>query len=125
MDASFDDQKPIFIQIKEKIEDQIVNGYLQEDEKIPSTTQMVDFYKVNHLTISKGMNLLADEGVIYKKRGVGMFVAEGAQRKVKQQRKASFADDYVRPMMQEAEKLGLSEDEVNHLIQQVRRGDRG
>lgn len=70
MSPSFDDKKPIFLQIKELIEDQIVNDQLKEHEQIPSTTQLVQFYKINHLTIAKGINLLVDAGILYKKRGL-------------------------------------------------------
>lgn len=102
------DNKPIFLQIKEMIEDQIVNQQLKEHDQIPSTNQMVQFYKVNHITIAKGIGLLVDEGIIYKKRGVGMFVAEGAQERLLQARRDAFGESYVLPMLQEANKLGLS-----------------
>ncbi|QGH36894.1 GntR family transcriptional regulator [Gracilibacillus salitolerans] len=105
------------MQIKEKIEDQIVNEQLMENEQIPSTTKMVQFYKVNHITISKGTNLLMDEGIIYKKRGVGMFVAPGAKEKLIEKRQHKFVDDYIMPMLQEAKKLGLSEQYIMNLIQ--------
>ncbi|OIJ15166.1 GntR family transcriptional regulator [Anaerobacillus arseniciselenatis] len=120
MAISFHDKKPIFIQIKERIEDQIVRGELKEHDQIPSTTQMVQFYKVNHLTIAKGINLLVDEEIIYKKRGVGMFVAEGAREKLLENRKHVFADEYVLPMIQEAEKLGLSESDITDIINRLK-----
>lgn len=120
MSQSFHDKKPIFLQIKEKIEDQIVNGQLKEHDQIPSTTQMVHFYKVNHLTVSKGMNLLADEEIIYKKRGVGMFVADGAKEKLMKARKSVFADDYILPMIQEAEKLGLTDKDMFSMIEELK-----
>ncbi|AXF57147.1 GntR family transcriptional regulator [Salicibibacter kimchii] len=122
MNQSFHDKKPIFEQIKEKIEDQILNDQLKENEQIPSTTKMVHFYKVNHLTASKGIQLLVDEKVIFKKRGVGMFVAPGAKEKLIQNRKELFADDYLTPMLQEAEKLRLSEKEIIAMIKK-KKGD--
>ncbi|WP_062049794.1 GntR family transcriptional regulator [Bacillus sp. JCM 19034] len=121
--SQFHDNKPIFIQIKEKIEDQIFKGQLKEHEQIPSTNQMVQFYKVNHITVSKGINLLVEEGIIYKKRGVGMFVAEGAKEQLIQKRKGEFASNYVLPMLQEAEKLGLTEGEVNQIISKLKGRD--
>lgn len=114
------DNKPIFLQIKEKIEDQIVDNQLKDHDQIPSTTQMVHFYKVNHITVSKGINLLVDENIIYKKRGVGMFVAEGAREKLLQNRKDSFADDFVLPMVQEAKKLGLTDGDIVDIIKKIR-----
>ncbi|EOR24052.1 GntR family transcriptional regulator [Niallia nealsonii AAU1] len=120
MNTSFNDSKPIFLQIKELIEDQIVNDQLKGNEQIPSTTQLVNFYKINHLTISKGINLLVENGIIYKKRGVGMFVAEGAKEKLLTQRKEQFLDQYLLPMIQEAKKLGISEEDISNMINQLK-----
>jgi GntR family transcriptional regulator len=124
LNQSFDDNKPIFLQIKDRIEDQIVNDQLKEHDQIPSTTQLVNFYKINHLTIAKGINLLVDAGIIYKKRGVGMFVAEGAKQKLLEQRKEMFVDQYMLPMLQEADKLGITEGEITKLIKQLKGRDR-
>lgn len=117
------DNKPLFIQIKEKIEDQIVNDLLLEGEQVPSTTQLSQFYKINHITVLKGINLLVDAGLIYKKRGVGMFVAEGAKEMLLRTRKSAFAEHYVVPMVQEADKLGLSTDELFQIITQLKGSD--
>ncbi|WP_020618045.1 GntR family transcriptional regulator [Paenibacillus daejeonensis] len=118
MSQSFDDSKPIFLQIKERIENQIVSEQLQAHEQIPSTTQLVSFYKINHLTVAKGINLLADEGIIYKKRGVGMFVAEDARERLLVQRKEKFVETYVRPMLDEARNLGISPNELKQILDQ-------
>lgn len=120
MKTPFEDNKPIFLQIKDRIEDQIVNNQLKEHDQIPSTTQLVHFYKINHLTIAKGISLLVDAGIIYKKRGVGMFVAEGAKEKLLEQRKELFVDQYVLPMLQEANKLGITENEITNLMKQIK-----
>lgn len=114
------DNKPLFIQIKEKIEDQIVNDQLLEGEQVPSTTQLSNFYKINHITVLKGINMLVDSGLIYKKRGVGMFVAEGAKEMLLRTRRGAFADDYVAPMVREADKLGLSTEDLFKIITQVK-----
>ncbi|MED4017775.1 GntR family transcriptional regulator [Sutcliffiella cohnii] len=118
MSKSLDDKKPIFIQIKEVIEDQIMNDQLKEHEQIPSTNQLVQFYKVNHITVSKGISLLVEEEIIYKKRGVGMFVAEGAKEKLVLQRREGFAEEFVLPMLNEAKKLKLSDSEIMKIIEQ-------
>ncbi|HEO8422043.1 GntR family transcriptional regulator [Mycobacteroides abscessus subsp. abscessus] len=123
MNTPFNDNKPIFLQIKELIEDQIVNEQLKENEQIPSTTQLVNFYKINHLTISKGINLLVENGIIYKKRGVGMFVAEGAKEKLLSQRKEQFLDQYLLPMIEEAKKLGLSKEDISNMMNQLKGSD--
>ncbi|WP_404408022.1 GntR family transcriptional regulator [Jeotgalibacillus malaysiensis] len=124
MSHSLNDSKPIFIQIKERIEDQIVNDQLKAHEQIPSTTQLVTLYKINHLTVAKGINLLVDAGMIYKKRGVGMFVAEGAKEMLMEQRKEGFVDQYMLPMLQEAEKLGISQEELTKIMEQLKGRDK-
>ncbi|GBF74445.1 GntR family transcriptional regulator [Paenibacillus sp. 598K] len=120
MSYSFDDSKPIFLQIKERIENQIVSEQLKAHEQIPSTTQLVSFYKINHLTVAKGINLLADEGIIYKKRGVGMFVAEDARERLLSQRKDQFVEMYVRPMITEAHNLGITPEELSRILEQTK-----
>lgn len=87
MNHLFDKDKPIYQQIREKIEDQIVNGQLLEEEQAPSTNQLVSFYKINHATVSKGINQLVEEGILYKKRGIGMFVAAEAREKLMKKEK--------------------------------------
>lgn len=116
----FDQDKPIYLQIREKIEDQIVNQQLKEGEQAPSTNQLVSFYKINHATVSKGVNQLVEEGILFKKRGIGMFVAEGAREKLVQKRKDAFLDNYVVGLVQEAEKLGISTQELFDLIKKCK-----
>ena len=121
MNTTFDNNKPIFIQIREKIEDQIVNDQLKEEEQAPSTNQLVSFYKINHATVAKGVNQLVEEGILYKKRGIGMFVAAGAKEKLMNKRKEVFVDDYIVPLVQEALKLGISEGEITEMINRIGR----
>ncbi|WP_152656003.1 GntR family transcriptional regulator [Oceanobacillus sp. CFH 90083] len=121
MSTQFRSDKPIFIQVREQIEDQIVNDQLKEGEQAPSTNQLVQFYKINHATISKGVTQLVDEGILYKKRGVGMFVADGAKQKLVQKRKQAFMDNYIIGLVQEAEKLRITEEEIIDLIKRARK----
>ena len=107
-----DSNKPIYVQIREVIEDQIVTGLLKEGDQAPSTNQLVQFYKVNHITVSKGINQLVEEGILYKKRGVGMFVSEGAREKLLHKRKKRLLNEYLVALVKEAEILGISEDEL-------------
>ncbi len=120
MNTGLDNNKPIFIQIRELIEDQIVNNQLKEGEQAPSTNQLVSFYKINHATVTKGVNQLVDEGILFKKRGIGMFVAEGAKKKLMEKRKEAFMDEYVAPMILEASKIGISLDDLLSLIQKIK-----
>jgi len=116
----FDNNKPIFIQVREIIEDQIVNNQLMEGEQAPSTNQLVSFYKINHATVTKGVNQLVEEGILYKKRGIGMFVAEGAKMKLMEKRKEAFASEYVVPLVQEATKIGITLNEILNLIKKIK-----
>ncbi|AUD13200.1 MULTISPECIES: GntR family transcriptional regulator [unclassified Planococcus (in: firmicutes)] len=120
---STDSAKPLFLQIRELIEDQIVNDQLKEGDQAPSTNQLVNFYKINHATVSKGITQLVDEGILFKKRGIGMFVAEGAKKTLVQQRKKAFVDNYVTGLVQEAEKLGITEQEIIELIKSTKGRD--
>ncbi|WP_096271521.1 GntR family transcriptional regulator [Paucisalibacillus globulus] len=123
MSKLFEEDKPIYIQIREKIEDQIINKQLKEGHQAPSTNQLVNFYKINHVTVSKGVNQLVDEGILYKKRGIGMFVAEGARELLIQKRKESFIEDYVLKLIQEANKLDISENEIIGYIKKIKGSD--
>ena len=116
----FDQDKPIYLQVREKIEDQIVNNQLHEGEQAPSTNQLVSFYKINHATVSKGVNQLVEEGIFFKKRGIGMFVAEGAKEKLIQKRKDSFVDEYIVNLVPEADKFIICETEIIELIKKVK-----
>lgn len=111
-----DDGRPIFIQIAERIEDDIIEGGLLEETQVPSTNQFAAFYKINPATAAKGVNLLVDEGILYKKRGIGMFVTEGARAIVKEKRKEQFFEQYVVTMIQEAEKLEITADQLTDMI---------
>lgn len=123
MSGQLNDRKPIFEQIKDWISDQIISGTLKEDDRVPSTNEIVQFYKVNHLTVAKGVNQLVDQGVIYKKRGVGMFVALDAKEKLMGERKQNFKEEYLKPMMDEARKLGLTDQEISQLITEMKGSD--
>ncbi|MBD8025983.1 GntR family transcriptional regulator [Ureibacillus sp. 179-F W5.1 NHS] len=123
MGSLLDQDKPIYVQIREKIEDQIVDEQLKEGEQAPSTNQLVSFYKINHATVSKGVNQLVEEGILFKKRGIGMFVAEGAREKLIQKRKDAFLDNFVVGLVQEANKLGISDQELFDLIKKCKGSD--
>src|SRR5690625_410203 len=120
MGNSFDQDKPIYLQVREIIEDQIINHQLKEDEQAPSTNQLVNFYKINHATVAKGVNQLVEEGILYKKRGIGMFVAVGAREQLIQKRKKTFLEDYVVKLVHEANKLEITEKEIIQYIKNVK-----
>lgn len=115
-----DDTRPIFMQIAERIENDIIEETLLEESQVPSTNQFAVFYQINPATAAKGVNLLVDQGILYKKRGIGMFAASGARAVLMEKRKEQFYEQYVVTMIREAEKLGITLDQLTIMIQ---RGD--
>lgn len=110
-------EKPIFIQIAEQLEDSIFTGIFLEETKLPSTNEISALLNINPHTVLKGMNILVDEEIIYKKRGLGMFVKEGAVLKIRQKRQGQFYQQYVEALIEEAVKLGMTKDEIIALIE--------
>jgi GntR family transcriptional regulator len=113
----FKSEKPIYIQLAEAIEDDILKGIFEEESQVISTTEISVNFKINPATAGKGINLLVDEGILYKKRGVGMFVSTGAREKILQKRKESFYEGFVLTLLEEASKLNISVDEVVKMIE--------
>lgn len=108
--------KPLFVQIAEQVEDSIVEGSISEEAQAPSTNELAAFYRINPATAAKGINMLVDKGVLYKRRGVGMFVSPGAHELLLKERRSAFALRYVQPLLAEARKIGLGPDDVADLV---------
>ena len=108
--------KPLFLQIAERIEDSILDGSLAEESQAPSTNELAAFYRINPATAAKGVAMLTDKGVLYKRRGIGMFVAEGAKALLLGERRAAFADHYIDPLLAEARTLGLDASDLAPLL---------
>jgi GntR family transcriptional regulator len=113
---ALDDGTPLFVQIAEQLADDIVDGTLAEGARVPSTNELAAFYRINPATAAKGINLLVDDGVVEKRRGIGMFVAAGAQEQLRAGRRKRFADQYVDPMLAEANRLRIDTDTLVSLI---------
>lgn len=111
-----EENRPLFVQIAEQVEDSIVEGSLAEDDQAPSTTELAAFYRINPGTAAKGVNLLVDKGVLHKRRGIGMFVSPGARALLLEERRSAFAARYLDPLLAEARKIGLGPDDVADLI---------
>lgn len=109
--------KPIFIQIAEQLEDAVFTGVFPEEAKVPSTNEISALLSINPHTVLKGMNMLVDEEVIYKKRGLGMFVKEGAVERIRKKRQSRFYDQYIAVLLEEASKLQMSKEEIIMLIE--------
>lgn len=125
MELDFNSEKPIFQQIAEGIEDAVLSGAFPEESQIPSITEFSVLYKINPATALKGINLLVDGGVVYKKRGVGMFVAQGAVERLSQKRRAGFYEHFVAALVEEAKRLGISREELSAMLEQGFRTEKG
>lgn len=116
MHGTLNDQSLIYLQIAKMLEDDILRGVYQEEEQVPSTNELARGYNINPATAAKGINLLVADGILYKKRGIGMFVSRGAGKAVKQKRKAAFYDGYVKPLVKEGASLNLSGEELLAMV---------
>lgn len=113
----FNSDKPIYLQLAESIEDYILKEIFKENTQILSTTEISVQLKINPATALKGINLLVDEGIIYKKRGLGMFVSQGAKEKILNKRKKNFYDSFILPLLGEAAKLRISKKEIIKMLE--------
>jgi GntR family transcriptional regulator len=115
-DSVVDDSRPIFVQIAELIENDILAGALPEETQVPSTNEFAAFHRINPATAGKGVNVLVDDGILYKKRGIGMFVASGARERLVAKRRDRFQNEFIAPLIVEAEKLGIDKTQVIDMI---------
>ena len=117
MKIDFGSQTPIFLQLSQGLEDEILSGVYREGEQIPSITELAASYKINPATALTGINLLVDAGIVYKKRGIGMFVSQGALQLLKEKRQDEFFQQYVLPMVQEAKRLSIQPETLRDWIE--------
>jgi DNA-binding transcriptional regulator YhcF (GntR family) len=108
----FGDHSPIYRQIAEQIKSDILHGVLAEEEQVMSTNQYAAFYRINPATAAKAFQNLVDEGVLYKKRGIGMFVSEGARDALVSQHRERFFSEVLAPVVDEARTIGIPMDEI-------------
>jgi GntR family transcriptional regulator len=122
--AGLDEGTPLFAQVAERLAADIADGGLAEGERVPSTNELAAFYRINPATAAKGINILADEGLLDKRRGIGMFVAPGSRATLLARRRAEFTERYVEPLLTEAARLGIDTDELIALFKE-RSNERG
>jgi DNA-binding transcriptional regulator YhcF (GntR family) len=103
----FDDRSPIYRQIADQIETDVLGGVLRGDDQVPSTNKYAAHYRINPATVAKAFNQLVDDGVLYKRRGVGMFVSPDAPEALRARRRESFFADVVDPMVAQAKAIGI------------------
>jgi GntR family transcriptional regulator len=116
--AGLDEGAPLFVQIAERLADEIADGGLVEGEQVPSTNELAAYYRINPATAAKGINMLTEDGLLEKRRGIGMFVAVGARARLLRERRKRFAERYVEPLVAEAGRLGIDADELIALIRE-------
>ena len=114
--AGLNEGTPLFAQVAERLAAEIADGGLAEGERVPSTNELAAYYRINPATAAKGINLLADDGLLEKRRGIGMFVAAGARQRLLAQRREQFVERYVRPLLTEATRLGIDSGELIAMI---------
>ena len=119
MRGTLNDQSLIYLQIARMLEDDILRGVYREEEQVPSTNELARGYNINPATAAKGINLLVADGILYKRRGIGMFVAKGAEEAVKQKRRDAFYDGYVKPLVKEGASLRLTGQELLDMIRRA------
>lgn len=110
--------RALFLQIAESVEDSIIDGALAEEAQAPSTNELAAFYRINPATAAKGVAMLTEKGVLYKQRGIGMFVATGARATLLSERRSAFADRYIDPLLAEARTLGLGAEDLAALLRE-------
>lgn len=119
MKGILNDQNLIYQQIAQMLEDGILRGEYPEESQVPSTNELARAFNINPATAAKGINRLVDEGLLYKRRGIGMFVAEGARKTLQARRRKAFAGEQVRALVREAMRLGMSQEELLQLVGDV------
>jgi len=117
--AGLDEGTPLFAQIAGRLAEEIADGGLAEGERVPSSNEMAAYYRINPATAAKGISMLADEGLLEKRRGIGMFVAAGARQRLLEQRRKQFAERHIEPMITEASRLGIDADQLAELIRKT------
>ena len=123
--TGLDEGAPLFVQIAERLADDVADGVLGEGERVPSTNELAAFYRINPATAAKGIGMLTDDGLLEKRRGIGMFVAAGARSRLLSDRRKQFTERFVEPLVAEAGRLGINADELIAMIGEVSYAQRG
>jgi DNA-binding transcriptional regulator YhcF (GntR family) len=120
-----DEGAPIFSQLADRLADDIAEGTLAEGNQVPSSNDLAAFYRINPATAAKGINVLADRGLVEKRRGIGMFVAPGARTRLLEDRRRRFVERFVEPMLAEADRLGIDTDSLSSMIREANHAQGG
>lgn len=112
----WDDSQPIYRQLRDRIVALIIDGTFKEGEAIPSVRQVASEYRINHLTVSKAYQDLVDEDLLQKRRGLGMFVAEGAQQQLLEKERKQFMETELPALLARMQRLGVSPEQLIDLL---------
>ena len=120
----FDDSRPIFLQLADRIADDILRGVYPEGAQVPSTNELAAHLRINPATAGKALTTLVDREILVKRRGIGMFVAAGAGERLADERRQGFIEHFIRPLLGEARTLGLATSDLIRLIENEAREHR-
>ncbi|CAM2961014.1 GntR family transcriptional regulator [Streptococcus agalactiae LMG 14747] len=109
---------PIYMQISQMIEDEILSGHFKVDDKVPSTNEFAKMMQVNPATAGKGLNDLVDQNILYKRRGMGMYVTTEARDLIIAKRRQAFSQQMLPGFLQEAKRLDISLDRLIEMIKE-------
>ncbi|MFF2177943.1 GntR family transcriptional regulator [Lysinibacillus sp. NPDC058147] len=122
MHVHLDGAAPIYIQIAEWLQHEIIADRLQADEKVYSQYQLAELFNINPATAGKGLTILLEEQLLYKKRGLGMFVATDAKERILIKRRNEILTKMAQEIVLEAKRLLVSDEELLVLIRKTQEG---
>ncbi len=120
-----DSMKPIYVQIAEWLETEILSESIKVDQKVYSQYQLAEMLNINPATAAKGLNMLADDQILYKKRGLGMFVSGEARKIILEKRRNQTLKTLVSELVQEAAYLQISDEELINMILEAKQDLKG
>jgi GntR family transcriptional regulator len=112
MDPNWNDSQPIYRQLRDRVVAMIIEGTLNDGEALPSVRNVAAEYQLNPLTVLKGYQALVDEDLVEKRRGLGMFVKEGARKKLTRDERQRFLEEEWPIVLETIERLGMDPDEL-------------
>jgi len=115
----FDDQLPIYIQMRQEIEKAIIKGLIKEDEMIPSTRLLSQTYQINQKTAVNALSDLINEQILYKRRGIGIFVSPGSRKKLRERKKKEFREEELISIVLKGKELGIKKEEILKAIETI------
>lgn len=116
MTVEWNDKQPIYRQLRDLVAERIMDGSFPEGEAVPSVRQVAADYQINHLTVGKAYQELVDAGLLEKRRGLGMFVRDGACQACTHNEKQQFIDEELPAFLERAKVLGMDAAEVVDLL---------